>query len=75
MSKRRTVHLRKVRPKRRAREAPELGGKVNEVFTLCGKWVSKRDAVRADRSLTVATCDECRAQHDISGVFGEGEDE
>ena len=71
-----TMHLRKVRAKTRRKLNPETAMRIEEVNTLCSKWVSTRYAVREDMTLVIdrakfIICDECKAQSNLSGVFGD----
>ncbi len=55
------MHLTRVRPKRRKLKAANKADRVLQVFTLCGEWVAKREAVRLDRLRWLPACDECKA--------------
>ena len=73
----RTVHLRKVRGKTRRRKSQETGQTAEQVLTLCGEWVSRRETAREDRRMVEKenTCDECCASTDMGSMFGERDDD
>ena len=67
----RTVHLRKVRAKDRVTLSKETNQSTKQVFTLCGKWKSPGHTLREDTKKEALICDECKAQRDMTKVFGE----
>lgn len=66
------MHLHKVRCKRRKRVSDDTHIRVEYVFTLCGKWVVKRFAIREDRLMVTSAevCDECRAERSLGSIYG-----
>lgn len=74
MTKRKKValHLRKIRSKKRRVKDPNLVDvKLDQVYTLCGKWVYPKAAIREDRRfVTLNLCAPCKAQRDLTGVYG-----
>lgn len=70
------IHLRKIRSKKRRISDPNIGADImlDQVFTLCGQWVSPKLAIRQDRRfVSLNLCDECCAQRALTGVYGERE--